>query len=78
MNKNNNVRKGKSRIKVTSESPSGRNQNFKDTIVGEDMTRSEFISKIKAGIYPDFYVRRQNGVMTPVSKPDGDTSNNLD
>ena len=44
------------------------------------MSRRTFVSKIKTGQnnYDQlYYVRKQNGIETPVSKPDGDKSNNL-
>lgn len=66
------------RVDVTSESDSGRNQTFHDNRTGEDMTRAGFVKRIKAGDYPDYHVRKINGVDTPVSNPDGKTGNNLD
>ena len=67
----------KSRIIVTSESPTGRNTCFLDTYTGSEMSRSQFIKQIKSGNYNDYYVRNINGVATPVSKPDGCKANNL-
>ncbi len=65
------------RVKVTSETPSGRNQLFQDTVTGEQMTRAEFVKRIEQGAYPNYHVRVDNGVKTPVSNPDGSAGNNL-
>lgn len=62
-------------VKVTRESETGRNLNF--NVNGEDLTRAQFCNEIDAGKHPDYYVRKQNGVRTPVSKPDGNKDNNL-
>lgn len=67
----------KPRVIVTSESSTGRNTNFQDTVTGKTMTRSQFVKQINSGNYKDYYVRNINGLATPVSKPDGNTSNNL-
>jgi uncharacterized protein DUF3892 len=66
------------RITVTRESDSGRNQEFHANSTGADMTRAAFIKKIEQGGYPNYHVRRVNGVKTPVSNPDGKEGNNLD
>lgn len=66
------------RIKVTSETDSGRNQTFHDNFTGADMTRSQFVNQIKQGNYENFHVRNINGVDTPVSNPDNKSNNNLD
>lgn len=66
---------------VTKEKSSGRNLEFKDVKTKEEMTRAEFVKKIEKNILnyaEDYYVRRQNGLKTPVSKPDGKIKNNLD
>lgn len=65
-------------VEVIKESPSGRNQRFKDTRNGKIMSRLEFVKQIQGGNYPDYYVREINDLTTPVSKPDGKKSNNLD
>ena len=41
------------RVKVTQESDSGRNQRFRDTRTGQEMTRAELVKKIEAGQYSD-------------------------
>ncbi|HEW79168.1 MAG TPA: hypothetical protein ENH34_04285 [Phycisphaerales bacterium] len=66
------------RVKVIKESDSGRNQKFQDTKTKEVMTRPQFVTEIEAGQYPNYHVRKINGVKTPVSNPDKTTNNNLD
>ncbi len=66
------------RITVTDESDSGRNLSFHDNRTGATMTRSQFVNEINRGNYNQYYVREINGIDTPVSKPDGIESNNLD
>lgn len=65
------------KITVTKESPSGRNLEFLDHSTGKTMTRNQFVKKIEAGNYPDYYVRKINGLKTPVSNPDTSSKNNL-
>ncbi len=65
-------------VVVTSESESGRNQNFHDNKSGKDMTRAGFVKEIEQGNYNSYHVRVINGVKTPVSNPDGKEGNNLD
>ncbi len=66
------------RVKVIRESNTGRNERFRDTKTGNEMTRNQFVKAIDNGTYSaDYYNRKINGVMTPVSKPDGNTKNNL-
>ena len=67
----------KKRVSVTKESQSGRNEQFVDNITGQKMSRVKFVHKIKRGEYKDYYTKKINGLDTPVSKPDGDKSNNL-
>ncbi len=66
------------RITVTQENQTGRNQKFHDNYTGEDMSREQFVSKIKRGEYQNYHVRTINGVETPVSNPDQSEANNLD
>lgn len=66
------------RITVTQESESGRNQQFKDNLKNNTMSRAEFVKKIEQGNYPKYHVRVINGVKTPVSNPDNSENNNLD
>jgi len=65
------------RIKVTSESDSGRNNNFHDNYIGTDMTRTQFVKEINNGNYPNYSVKKINNIPTPVSKPDSSKNNNL-
>ena len=65
-------------VVVTSESDSGRNQNFHDNRSGKDMTRAGFVKEIEQGNYGDYHVRVVNGIKTPVSNPDSSEGNNLD
>ena len=66
------------RVKVTSETDSGRNTAFHDNFTGSDMTRGKFVREIKSGNYTNYHVRNVNGVPTPVSNPDRNRDNNLD
>jgi len=68
----------KKRVTVTKESDSGRNQKFHDNHNGDDMTRPQFVKKIEKGDYPNYHVRKVNGIKTPVSNPDSTTNNNLE
>ena len=67
----------KKTVIVTKETSSGRNTGFHDNKTGADMTRSHFVKRIENGNYPEYHVRRVNGVKTPVSNPDQSTGNNL-
>ena len=66
------------RVNVTKESDSGRNLQFHDNRAGRNMSRAGFVSAIEAGQYPNYHVRKINGVKTPVSNPDKSEANNLD
>ena len=65
------------RVSVIEETATGRNEIFIDNQTGKKMSRIEFVKKIEEGKYPDYYVKNQGGLKTPVSKPDGKESNNL-
>lgn len=65
------------RISTTNQDKNGRNMNFRDNYTKEDMTRAQFVKKIKQGEYQNYEVRKINGIDTPVSKPDKTTNNNL-
>ena len=65
------------RVSVTKESSTGGNEGFHDNFTGENMTRSQFVNKIKSGAYNNYHVRKINGVDTPVSNPDRKINNNL-
>ena len=64
-------------VSVTREADSGRNLRFTDNRTGAEMTRAEFVRQIEAGHYPDYHVRRVNGLKTPASNPDTSPDNNL-
>lgn len=68
-------------VRVTKETKTGRNIQFQDTRNNQKMTLNDFVTRIESGnskYSNDYYVRVQNGKKTPVSKPDGKKSNNLD
>lgn len=65
------------RIDVTQENTSGRNQKFHDNYTGQDMSRPQFVNKIKNGEYDNYHIRKINNVNTPVSNPDSTKNNNL-
>lgn len=69
--------KGK-HVRVTQESDSGRNQQFRDGSTGRRMSRTEFVRQIENGNYPGYHVRKINGLKTPASNPDKSEGNNLD
>jgi hypothetical protein len=71
------VGKGK-HVVVTDESGTGRNEQFRDTKTGRNMTRPEFVRQIEKGNYPGYHVRKINNVKTPASNPDKSENNNLD
>lgn len=68
-------------VKTTKENATGRNIRFLDIKTNKEMTRAEFVKEIKknnSNYDKDYYVRKQNGLNTPVSKPDNSKRNNLD
>ena len=70
-------RRTRERIRVVECSETGRNKRFHDTRTGWEMSRAEFVRRIKAGEYQGYHVRCINGVDTPVSNPDLKRKNNL-
>jgi len=62
---------------VIKESKTGRNELFLDTLQGVVMDRESFVSQIESGSYPGYQVALIDNLSTPMSKPDGDSSNNL-
>ncbi len=62
---------------VIGKADSGRNETFFDLIKNEVFSRIEFVSRIKKGQYPGYFVKIVQGVATPVSRPDKRRSNNL-
>ena len=68
-------------MEVTKETKTGRNISFRDVKTNEIMARTEVVRKIEKNLShygENYYVRKQNGLKTPVSKPDAKTKNNLD
>lgn len=65
------------RLKVTKETDTGRNVGFMDNRTGQEMSRAEVVRRIEQGAYPDYHVRKVNGVKTPASNPDRSEKNNL-
>lgn len=65
------------RIKVTEESPTGRNERFHDNFANQGYSRSQLVDQIKNGNYENYHIRNINGVDTPVSNPDKNRNNNL-
>lgn len=65
------------RITVTKKSRTGRNEQFHDNLTNKNLNREQFIKKINQGNYQNFSVKKINGILTPVSKPDKSKNNNL-
>lgn len=65
------------RVTVTSEDRTGRNLKFRDNYKDKNMTRQEFVKEINLGNYPNYHIRKINGLLTPVSNPDKSQNNNL-
>lgn len=65
------------RVSVKSESGTGRNEQFHDNFKNRDMSRAQFVDRIKSGEYENYHVRTINGIETPVSNPDKNRNNNL-
>ena len=65
------------RIIVIKESDSGRNEKFHDNRTGKNMSRPQLVQKIEEGQYPNYHIRKIDGVKTPVSNPDKSEGNNL-
>ncbi|NQZ27812.1 MAG: hypothetical protein HRT55_16005 [Colwellia sp.] len=65
------------RVKTIKENETGRNLRFKDTKTKKEMTDKGFVRAIKKGEYDGYHIRRINGVDTPVSNPNGISSDNL-
>lgn len=65
------------RVTVKTESKTGRNEQFHDNFKNRDMSRTQFVSRIKRGEYENYHIREINGIETPVSNPDKNRNNNL-
>lgn len=69
-----------SKIRKIKETETGRNIMFQDIDNHHIMSRQELVDRIKKpdSVYNNlYYVRKINGIDTPVSKPDGNKKNNL-
>jgi hypothetical protein len=62
---------------VLKENETGRNELFCDLSNGNIFDRESFVAGIGNGEYPGYTVASIDGLATPMSKPDGVTSNNL-
>ena len=68
-------------VKMINETNSGRNIEFQDLGNHHKMTRQEFVDRIKNpdSVYnANYYVRKINGIDTPVSKPNNNKKDNLE
>lgn len=66
------------KVKVISQSETGRNLTFKDTNSGRYMNIDQFCRAINAGNYPEYHIANINGIPTPRSNPDSNKNNNLE
>lgn len=67
-------------LKVTKESKTGRNLEFKNVVNNEKLTATQLIKKLEKGnsVYNQgYYIKHQDGRKYIVSKPDGKENNNL-
>ena len=64
-------------VMVLKETETGRNELFCDLSNGDMFDREDFVAGIGNGKYPGYTVASIDGLATPLSKPDGVTSNNL-
>lgn len=62
---------------VLSEKESGRNEWFLDLLKGTVMDKATFVNQINADQYPGYNVATIHDELTPMSKPDGNSANNL-
>jgi hypothetical protein len=62
---------------VLKQNKSGRNEKFFDLSMNKAMTRSQFVSAIKKGQYPEYRVANYYGIPTPITKKDDLKMNNL-
>lgn len=62
---------------VLNEDETGRNELFYDLSREKIFTVDEFVVLIEGGLYSEYTVKVIQGRPTPVSKPDGEGSNNL-
>lgn len=62
---------------VLNESKTGANQVFFDWLTSTGMSRKDFVVAIQAGKYPNYSIRKINGIEYPVSSRDEAETNNL-
>ena len=62
---------------VLSGKDTGRNEWFLDLLKGIVMDKDTFVNQINAGQYPGYNVANIYDELTPMSKPDGSSANNL-
>lgn len=67
----------KKKVVVVQESSTGRNNRFYDPARKKELSRADFVKEIKIGNYPDYHIRKINGIETPCSNPDNQSNNNL-
>ena len=70
-------RKPKSLVITIQESNSGENIRYYDISLKQVYSKEEFVTLIKAGKYPDYSIRHENGLEIPISKRDRFDFNNL-
>lgn len=71
----------KGKVEVIKENQTGRNILFQNTGNHEIMTLKQFVNRIENenSVYSEnYYVRVQNGIKTPVSKPNDSKTDNLE
>jgi len=62
---------------VLKEGENGRNIVFFDLTNQKMLSVDEFVTAIQLGQYPSYGLKTINGTLTPFSKPDGSSKNNL-
>jgi hypothetical protein len=65
------------RLEKIEENKTGRNTKFRDKKTGEVKTRAKVADEIRKGHYPDYHLRKVNGVDTPCSNPNSSEKDNL-
>lgn len=65
-------------LKKAKENKNGRNTHFLDTKANIIKTRKQIVDEIKKGLHSKYYIRKINGVDTPVAKPNGKKKDNLE
>ena len=68
---------GKKTLKVTKESPTGRNLEFQKKNGGQKIPLAKMIKQIEAGKHPAYHTVKAGGKKAPRSNPDRRKGNNL-